>query len=188
MHCNMLTSTIGSVQSRFFQRLSFCVLRSGRLFPLSVIPAALAVFALCGMPSLAFGQQVTYEVVKAFDLVDPVNGYSPYGALIQASDGSFYGTTANGPGSFGFGTIFRIDVDPVTLQAMLTTLHSFNGVDGANPRASLIQASDGTFYGTTFAGGDFGYGTVFHMETAGTLTTVTKLHSFDLNDGARPGE
>src|SRR5262249_42620799 len=139
-------------------------------------------------PSAADGQQVTYQVVTAFTSPDPVNGSSPYGAVIQASDGSFYGTTGAG-GASGFGTVFRIVVDPITRQATLTTLHTFTGIDGANPRASLIQANDGTFYGTAFGGGEFGLGTIFHMTTGGTpeTTTLTPLHSFDLNDGIHPG-
>jgi len=31
------------------------------------------------------------------------------------------------------------------------------GVDGANPRAGVIQAADGDFYGTTTSGGAYGY-------------------------------
>src|SRR5260370_13684536 len=59
---------------------------------------------------------------------------------------------------------------------MLTTLHSFNSTDGSSPEAGLIQASDGNFYGTTYNGGTEGYGTVFKITSAGTLTT---LHIFD---------
>jgi uncharacterized repeat protein (TIGR03803 family) len=47
--------------------------------------------------------------------------------------------------------------------AALTTLHSFNGNDGANPLAGLVQGSDGSFYGTTYGGGAGGAGTVFRL-------------------------
>ena len=72
----------------------------------------------------------------------------------------------------------------------LTTLHAFAGhpTDGASPYAGLMQATDGNFYGTTYAGGTSGNcqggcGTVFRITPAGTLTT---LHSFDWYDGASP--
>src|SRR5436189_2455382 len=63
------------------------------------------------------------------------------------------------------------------------TLHSFTYSDGSNPQAALIQASDGSFYGTTVSGGVFGNGTVFKIDAVGTLTT---LHSFTGSDGSQP--
>jgi uncharacterized repeat protein (TIGR03803 family) len=50
---------------------------------------------------------------------------------------------------------------------VLTTLYSFCAqsgcLDGEKPYAGLIQATDGSFYGTTFYGGVFGIGTVFRF-------------------------
>ena len=111
------------------------------------------------------------------------NGASPFGRLIEGSDGHFYGTTQSG-GAAGLGTIFKMDS-----AGTLTTLHSFNGGDGAYPRTGLIQGSDGSFYGTTGSGGvaapfpASGYGTIFKIDAAGTLTT---LHRFNKTDGYGP--
>ena len=76
----------------------------------------------------------------------------------SAADGSLHGTTRDG-GSSGPGTVFRLDA-----AGTLTTLHSFNGVtDGAAPWAPLVQAADGSFYGTTSAGGAADGGTLFRL-------------------------
>lgn len=63
-----------------------------------------------------------------------------------------------------------------------TTLHSFDGTDGANPSAGVVQGADGNLYGTASEGGG-GYGTIFKITPTGTLTT---LHSFDGTDGFSP--
>ncbi len=57
----------------------------------------------------------------------------------------------------------------------LNTLHSFAGPDGAEALAGLLQATDGHFYGTTYAGGSKGDGVVFKITANGTFTL---LHSF----------
>jgi uncharacterized repeat protein (TIGR03803 family) len=109
------------------------------------------------------------------------NGANPYAAVIQADDGTFYGTTQFGGLPPGFGTVFQIiPGDPVHT---FSVLHRFTGADGKQPVAALIQASDGTFYGTTVGGGDFNLGTVFQMTNDGVFTVV---HSFTGADGAGP--
>jgi uncharacterized repeat protein (TIGR03803 family) len=59
-------------------------------------------------------------------------------------------------------------------------LHSFTGADGSEPKARLVQASDGNFYGTTSSGGSANSGTIFKMTPSGSLTT---LHSFTGGSG-----
>ncbi len=107
------------------------------------------------------------------------DGAYPWAGLMQGTDGNLYGTTTVG-GTSGLGTIFKID----TNGAMLTTLHSFVGSDGAGPYGGLIQATDGNLYGTTTGYGTSSYGTVFKIDTGGT--TLTTLHSFVNSDGAFP--
>jgi uncharacterized repeat protein (TIGR03803 family) len=100
------------------------------------------------------------------------DGIYPYGALIQATDGNFYGTTTAGgayPGycEGGCGTLFEM-----TSAGQLTTLYNFCAQgkcgDGSGPYAALLQATNGMFYGTTYFGGTGnacrdGCGTVFSL-------------------------
>jgi uncharacterized repeat protein (TIGR03803 family) len=89
------------------------------------------------------------------------DGSSPYAALIQATDGNLYATTKKG-GVYGEGTVFKI-----TPTGKLTTLYSFCAksgcTDGRFPSAGLVQDTNGTFYGTTSAGGAHQDGTVFSL-------------------------
>ena len=114
------------------------------------------------------------------------DGGRPQAALVQGSDGDFYGTTAGfanlGSGSFGrsTGTVFRI-----SSSGIFTNLYSFTGgSDGGSPQAGLVQGSDGNFYGTTFGGGVYGSGSVFGITSPGILTN---LYSFTGgSDGGSP--
>ena len=122
----------------------------------------------------------TFSTFHSFDSSD---GSAPACGLLLAADGNFYGTTYEGGSSNhcpnGCGTVFKI-----TRAGTLTTLHNFDSTEGANPIAGLIQATDGNFYGTTYAGGTGGdWGTVFEITPSGTVTT---LHSFQGTDGAQP--
>jgi uncharacterized repeat protein (TIGR03803 family) len=110
------------------------------------------------------------------------DGAFPYSGLVQGSDDNFYGTTYS-YGNYDFGTIFKI-----TTNGKLTPLISFSGTNGpylgANPQGSLVQGTDGDFYGTTYDGGAYNKGTVFRLslplppvfksitETAGSVTLV----------------
>lgn len=99
------------------------------------------------------------------------DGAQPRGALIQASDGNFYGTTCSGGSKeYDAGTIFRI-----TPAGRLTTLYRFSGTDGDTPQAGLVEANDGNLYGTTPNGGAHENGTVFRLAADGTFTS---LYSF----------
>jgi uncharacterized repeat protein (TIGR03803 family) len=113
---------------------------------------------------------------------DYTDGGGPRAGLLQGADGNLYGTTYGGGSGQqcieGCGTVFKI-----TPSGTLTTLHNFDGSDGAYPNAALIQASDGNFYGTTYEGGANRQGTVFKITPGGTLTT---LYSFSGADGASP--
>jgi len=111
------------------------------------------------------------------------DGQGTYAALVQATDGDFYGTTGYGGANGNAGTVFKI-----TPSGALTTLYSFcavgsypNCTDGQWPYAGLVQATNGDFYGTTSSGGAANDGTIFKITPSGTLTT---LYSFDSQGGS----
>lgn len=134
----------------------------------------------------------TLTTLYSFNCTD---GQNPLG-LVHASNLEFYGMTGNGgsgvcgtyPNYYGCGTIFGISPN-----GKLKTLHNFRaGAGGSLPFGSLIQATDGNFYGVTFDGGTggcttngivTGCGTIFKIAPNGTFTT---LHSFDGTNGGRP--
>ena len=129
-----------------------------------------------------FSGGVLTTLVDFTDSSATTKGMGPYGALVQASDGTFYGTTNDG-GAGSSGTIFKISP-----TGILTTLVEFTGNGasnkGAGPQAALLLSSDGNFYGTTSLGGVNGLGTVFSMTSAGALTTLVE---FTGNSGANKG-
>jgi uncharacterized repeat protein (TIGR03803 family) len=130
-------------------------------------------------------------------IVNCPDGSSPFAGLIQDANGNFYGTTSAGGylGSQdstcfvngGCGTLFEIGSD-----GKFHTLHTFckqSGCpDGMWPKAGLVQATDGNFYGTASAGGtsntcEVRCGTIFRITAAGAFTMLYSLNSAD---GANP--
>jgi len=87
-------------------------------------------------------------------------------ANLVAGNCRLFGTTGAGP--FGGGTIFEL-----TLTGELRTLYAFyyslTASFGGDGPTGLVRAPDGSFYGTTAAGGALtcqygqGCGTVFHL-------------------------
>src|SRR5262249_47649354 len=82
------------------------------------------------------------------------DGSNPCAGLLEGSDGALYGTTAEGGSSLSYGTVFKLNKDGSGYRV----LHRFvSGLgDGRNPRAALVEGSDGTMYGTTPGGGTDG--------------------------------
>jgi uncharacterized repeat protein (TIGR03803 family) len=145
--------------------------------------AAVASAAVLLVPSGA-AAQVQFDVMHSF-AGGASDGASPQAALIQGTDGNFYGTTVRG-GLFDEGTVFRM-----TPAGSVAVLHTFGHpcpgcTHGAGPEAELLQGIDGNFYGTTARGGTSGLGTVFRMTPDGTVTTLHSFLGVGGSDGASP--
>jgi|SRR5580704_1829830 uncharacterized repeat protein (TIGR03803 family) len=116
------------------------------------------------------------------------DGAAPGASLVRDSSGNFYSTTNLG-GANGNGTVFKLIRSKVPGAAWTEqVLYSFGtGTDGANPVSGVSLDSAGNLYGTTSAGGTYGYGTVFQLAPSGTSWTENTLHEFELlNDGGIP--
>lgn len=107
------------------------------------------------------------------------DGLGSAAGLIPGSDGNYYGTALAG-GSANDGTVFMI-----TPAGVETVVYSFaGGSDGESPKAKLLLASDGNFYGSTQFGETGHSGTVFKLTPQGVETV---LYSFTAgSDGAIP--
>lgn len=134
----------------------------------------IAVASACSSGTLR--AQASYTVLHSFG-GPPADGESPSCALLQTSNGTFYGETSFG-GTYDLGTVFTMDGSGSVL-----ILHSFDGADGKTPIGGLTLATGDTYYGTTFFGGASNKGTVFKIDSSGALTS---LHSFGAGEGTHP--
>jgi uncharacterized repeat protein (TIGR03803 family) len=86
-------------------------------------------------------QAQTFTALANFTVHNGAANY--YGAMIQATDGNYYGTT-NWGGASDDGTVFQI-----TPEGTLNDLYSFcpqaGCYDGYQPWSSIVMGSDGNF-------------------------------------------
>jgi uncharacterized repeat protein (TIGR03803 family) len=133
----------------------------------------------------ASGAGTVFEVARASGAIttlasfDGTDGEFPLAGLTMDSGGNLYGTTEYG-GASDDGTVFEL----VHGSGTITTLASFDGTDGAEPRGGLVLDGSGNLYGTAWTGGAAGAGTV--IEVAAGSGTITTLASFDGTSAASP--
>jgi uncharacterized repeat protein (TIGR03803 family) len=81
-------------------------------------------------------------------IFDGTNGKYPKGSLIQATNGKLYGMTYEG-GTNNFGVMFEYDI---TNDTVIKKADIISDLHGAHPSGSLLQASNGKMYATTYLG------------------------------------
>jgi hypothetical protein len=98
--------------------------------------------------------------------------------LVVGLDGFIYGTSHHASNKLACGTIFKISP---TLD--VTIVHQFlvgeGKTYGCNPRAGLTLGPDGRLYGLTKDGGGYKGGTLFAVNSNGSLDII---HNFNEND------
>jgi len=154
-----------------------------------VATAALALVVVLGQGVVATPSaeaQGTLTVLYSFGSSGNADGFTPQGGLLRDPAGNLYGTTYHGGArrcgfGDGCGTVFRLDT-----TGREAVLYRFSRVsDGLYPLAGLVRDAAGNLYGTANQGGASNWGTVFKLDTTGS---VTVLHSFTGGtDGSFPG-
>jgi len=148
----------------------------------SLITLALA----CATLSISLAVCAHTQTVTYLAKFGGANGWEPFGSVVQATDGNFYGTTAFGGN--GHGNVFRM-----TPSGKITSIYNFcsqtNCTDGATPDTTPILGIDGNLYGVTLSGGNIlagggGNGVFYRLTLAGRFTV---LHDFCSADGCPDG-
>jgi len=115
------------------------------------------------------------------------NGVRPVASVIFDAAGNLYGTTSGG-GAYNNGMVFELSPKAGGSWAE-KLLHSFNnnGKDGLDPLGVTFDAA-GNLWGTTYAGGAYGRGTVFELSPKTGGGWAEKIvHSFGNGaDGSSP--
>jgi uncharacterized repeat protein (TIGR03803 family) len=103
-------------------------------------------------------------------------GKSPYGRLLQATNGKLYGTTSYG-GDYNKGVVYEFDIAIDSIK----TLAIFNDTNGRTPHGGLIQTSTGKLFGMTTYGNSFGStrsrGVIYEFD----IVSNSIIHKVDFN-------
>lgn len=121
-------------------------------------------------------------------------GSDPHGQLILDPNGTtFYGMTRTG-GKSDVGVVFSFDTKKNKYKVLQnfrcpgnSTPQCVDNVNGATPDHGTLVQSGTTLFGLTTAGGNFGFGTLFSINTDGSHFKI--LHNFGnpaTTDGVNP--
>src|SRR5437763_7920235 len=137
--------------------------------------------ACSGGCGVVFKIDATGSETVLYSFQGNADGFTPESGLIRDSAGNFYGTTAGG-GSFGVGTVFKLDS-----AGKETVLLNFTGSNGSGP-SGLLRDTAGNLYGTTLSGGGGactgGCGLVYKLDASGNQTILYNFNGG--SDGAVP--
>jgi uncharacterized repeat protein (TIGR03803 family) len=99
-----------------------------------------------------------YSVIYTFSY-PTTGGSGPTGPLVVDSRGNLYGVAGGGD---GYGVVFELSPSSSGTWTE-SVIYSPTYTVGSRPQGGLILDSGGNLYGTTYNGGELGYGMVFEL-------------------------
>ncbi len=128
--------------------------------------------SICKMANCFWPQKLLYQFSGSPDGAGPGPG-----VLVWDQAGNIYGTTMSG-GFANAGTVYKMTKSGNSW--MEVPIYTFTGPDGGIPYGGVILDDNGNLFGTTIAGGLYGWGNVFELKyTNGVGWTETVLYSFE---------
>ncbi|MBV8482763.1 MAG: hypothetical protein JO077_07860 [Verrucomicrobia bacterium] len=101
------------------------------------------------------------------------DGANPVGSVVLGQDGNLYGVTEAGGGTGFFTPGIAYKLDPVTHN--FSIVYTFTTTEAWMPGATLVQANDGNFYGSTLQSPLGQIGTIFRLTPQGQFTAIYSL-------------
>lgn len=124
-----------------------------------------------------------YQIISGFNFAGTFAPRGPLGGVIEAADGTLFGTTELG-GSTNKGAVFRLSKDG-SAQMLLASLGTVEG-GLVSPDGNLLLANDGLLYSCAYSGGASNLGGIFRMATNGASFAIIKHFGDTIGDGLEP--
>ena len=172
--------------------------------PIAAIRWTLRLTVLSALLPIAARPMQAQTLTVLHNFSDENDGGYPGSPLTSDGAGNFYGTTVEGGlGAMsgptpGAGTVFELSPNgsggwnETLLYSFCEPYFMSTCPDGDGPTGPVVFDTAGNLYGTTCAGGAYGYeygpgyGVVFKLSPVGTLWTETVLYNFSSLDGSCP--
>jgi len=118
--------------------------------------------------------KVANQTTKLADFYGDDYGDYPYGSLTLGQDGVLYGQTYSG-GAYNYGVMFKYNTNTMSF---IKCFDFGQSDEGSKNVSSLLLASDGWVYGTTWEGGQYNGGTIYRINPANR--EFQHLYDFDI--------
>ncbi|MBI3501327.1 MAG: T9SS type A sorting domain-containing protein [Bacteroidetes bacterium] len=132
-----------------------------------------------GAGALIFNYDLVSNNITIPLIMNALDGRTPQGSLMQASNGKFYGMTSYGGNEWSLGVLFEFNPDSLIYIKKYDFIFSTPADGGA-----LIETFPGKLYGMCRSGGKYSKGFIFQYDIS--ADTIIQKASFNGTNGMWP--